>query len=514
MSRKKAQLLFQPSGRRGSVPTGISLLEASQRIGGDIEALCGGQGRCGKCRVKIQAGSFNKPVIESKHCHAGPWRKFEAEFIGNAEKKAGERLACAAKVQGDMIVYVPEASRAGKQVVSKSARPLHIDHDPAVKVYPVSIPSPTMAASASDVTRLTTALGSRYGLTDLRIDLPALQQLPGVVKSDGSEVSAVVWQDQEIIAVNSEPSIPAAGIAIDIGTTTMAAYICDLSTMAILNTATMMNPQVTYGEDVLSRISYTMNHGDGLELLHRVLMEGLNRLVDLAIADTTIADGIPIQRQHIVDLTLCGNSAMTHFLLNLDPAALGAIPFNLVNERSLDIKARDLGLNVNPGAYAFILPCAAGFIGGDIVSALLVETPEHGDSVQFLIDIGTNGEIVLGNARRLVCCSCATGPALEGAQIEWGMRAARGAIERVRIDPVTFEVNYKVIGKKELAGLRRSRTNADKRHLRQRYPGRGGRALPCQYHQELGGIQHRPHNKASATPATERNVGICSGLGR
>ena len=183
MRQKEALLLFQPSGRRGAVPTGISLLEASQRIGGDIEALCGGQGRCGKCRVKIQTASFNKPVMESTPRNAGPWRTVEADFISDEAKSAGERLACAATVHGDMAVYVPESSRTGKQVVSKSARPLHIDHGPAVKVYPVTIPPPTMEAPDSDMTRLTAALKDQYGLTGLGVDLPALQQLPGVVKS-------------------------------------------------------------------------------------------------------------------------------------------------------------------------------------------------------------------------------------------------------------------------------------------------------------------------------------------
>jgi uncharacterized 2Fe-2S/4Fe-4S cluster protein (DUF4445 family) len=265
--------------------------------------------------------------------------------------------------------------------------------------------------------------------------------------------------DREIIHVQPGSGSGMFGLAIDVGTTTVAAYLCDLASGQVIDTLSMMNPQVKYGEDVVSRISFHMENPDGLQRMSADIVAGLNSLVEQALSrEYTLSsahenEGVPtkqvirIQPEDILDVSIAGNTAMHHILLQLNPEPLGVIPFTPLVHHSLDIKARELGLKINPAAHIFILPNEAGFVGGDNVGVLLAEEPHRQDAIQLIIDIGTNGELVLGNKDRLICSSCATGPALEGAQIEFGMRAAPGAIERVTIDPETHDVDFKVIGR-------------------------------------------------------------------
>jgi uncharacterized 2Fe-2S/4Fe-4S cluster protein (DUF4445 family) len=471
MDDKKAMVIFQPSGRRGEVPKGINIIEASRLLGVDIEALCGEKKVCGKCIVRVEEGHFEKFGITSSVKNVSPWQEEEDKFI-NAERKAkGFRLGCVAKVEGDLLIFVPEESRAGKQVVSKKARDIKIDFNPAVRLYYVQVDPPTFHEPTGDFERICRGLERDYGLTGLNIDIFALRQLPGALRDGNWSVTVSVWNDKEIIRVRPGKHENAYGVAIDVGTTTVAAYFCNLATMEVIDTQTLMNPQCKYGEDVMARITYHMTTPDGLERMSRDIIEGLNELIDKAIENTyppkkkvkkkkgqegpdefveAPEEGktyLRLTRQDIEDITIGFNTAMHHILLGLNPEFVGLAPFPPVLHRSLDIRARDLGVNINPSSYMFVLPIEAGFVGADNVGVLICEEPYKYEENQLIIDIGTNGELVLGNRHKLISSSCATGPALEGAQLSFGMRAAPGAIERIEIDPVTKDVNYKVIGR-------------------------------------------------------------------
>jgi uncharacterized 2Fe-2S/4Fe-4S cluster protein (DUF4445 family) len=477
MNKKQYMVIFQPSARRGLVDEGTNLIEASRQLGVDIEALCGEKKVCGKCKVRIEEGFYEKFAITSSRSHASEWQEEEDKFFSPAQKDEGYRLACVAKVQGDLLVFVPEEARAGKQVVSKAARDIHIDWNPAVKQYHVQVIPPTFEEPAGDFERICAELERNFGLKDLSIDWPTLRKLPRRQRDGNWGVTVAVWMDKEIVRVLPGKVEDSYGIAIDVGTTTVAAYMCNLRTMEVIKTVSMMNPQCKYGEDVMARITYHMMNPGGLETMSNDLIEGLNKLVVEACESThppkkrkkkkaEEADEIieaPDVTAHaeeqdeskylnltpadIVDMTIVCNTAMHHILLKLDPEFVGLAPFPPVIHRSLDIRARDLGIKLNDSAYVHILPNEAGFVGADNVGVLIAEEPYKHDQTQLLIDIGTNGELVLGNNRKLISCSCATGPALEGAQLSYGMRAAPGAIERIHIDPETHDVDYKVIGR-------------------------------------------------------------------
>ena len=444
-----AKVIFLPSGRSGNVPKGITIMEASRRLGVGIESLCGGRRVCGKCKVRIESGGSRKHGIASTRESAGPWKKTESDHITPEERAAGFRLACAATIHEDILIDIPEASRPGKQVVSKAARPIPIDHDPAVTTYFLQLSKASLEDPTGDVERLSRALETDYGLTGLSMDLYALRGLGAALRTGKWEVTVSVWMDQEIIRVCPGKGGPNYGMAIDIGTTTIAGYLCDLETMEVVETASMMNPQITYGEDVISRIDYCFSEPEGLRRLSDAVVDGLNTLIEEAVSEASRHADRPIHPEDIEDVTVCGNTCMQHLLLQLDPEPLGSIPFTPANHSGLNMKARDLGLRVNPSANVYVLPNIAGFVGGDNVGVILVEEPQNSDDTVLIIDIGTNGELVVGNRAQNVCssCSCATGPALEGAQIEFGIRAASGAIERVKISPETHEVDYKVVGR-------------------------------------------------------------------
>ena len=471
MGDDNAMVIFQPSGRRGEVPKGVNIIEASRLLGVDIEALCGEKKVCGKCVVRIEEGHFEKYNVQSSMDHVSPWQEEEAKFINDERKEKGFRLGCVAKISGDILVFVPEESRAGKQIVSKAARDIKIEHNPAIKLYTVQLDGPTFENKIGDFERLCNGLEREHGLANLTIDIIALRKLPSVLRQGNWEVTVSVWNDKEIIRTRPGRHESAYGVAIDVGTTTCAAYLCNLQTMEVITTSTLMNPQCKYGEDVMARITFHMTTPDGLQRMSDDIIEGLNDLIGKAIADTyppkkkvkkkkgekgpdkfieVIEEGktyLRLTKEDIEDITIGFNTAMHHILLGLNPEYVGLAPFPPVIHHSLDIKARDLKIGINDSSYIFALPNEAGFVGGDNVGVLIAEEPYKHDETQLIIDIGTNGELVLGNRHKLISSSCATGPAMEGAQLAFGMRAAPGAIERIEIDPETHEVDYKVIGR-------------------------------------------------------------------
>lgn len=425
---KKFQVVFQPSGRRGEIPEEETIIEAARGLRVEIESLCGGLRNCGKCKVKLVEGLLS------------PFTEEEAKFITDSERKDDYRLACAARIRSDLLIFVPEVSQIEEQVVRKAATVKPIELKPAIIPYYVELASPSFYDLLGDFDRLKKALSEKYHLPSLDIDYLALLRLPHILRQENWKVTAAVWMDKKILAIKPGHVNDLFGLAIDVGTTTVAGYLCNLRSGELIATQSMMNPQVVYGEDVMSRINYTLTHREGLKKLHGSIIDGLNQLIE------TITQRSNLSPEDILELTIVGNTAMHHLLLKIDPQYLGVSPFTPAMHKSMDVHARDLGLKAHPSANVHILPIEAGFIGADNVGVLIAEEPHHQDEMVLIIDIGTNGELVMGNRERLFSCSCATGPALEGGHIQFGMRAAPGAIERVKIDPNTLEVNFRVIG--------------------------------------------------------------------
>jgi len=442
-SEKKVQIVFQPSGRRGEIEAGKSVLEAARTLGVGIEAACGGARVCGKCRVIVETGRFEKLNLVSSADHVSPVGDVERKFLTAEELSRGYRLACNAFLSGDLVVTVPEESRSAKQVILEKGRERKIEVRPAVKNVTVKLPAASLSDFRDDRQRLLDALEKETGLKHLSIDYPVLKELPQILREENWTVTATLWQDSEVIRIAPGTRKTSLGVAVDVGTTTLAAFLCDLTTGEVLAKASRMNPQIGYGEDVLARISYAASEAEGREKLQASIIEALNALT----AD--MAEKAGFASSDVDEMVLVYNTAMHHLALGLDPRYVGRAPFAPAASAPLDVKARDLGVAINPSGNIHSLPVEAGFVGADNMAVLLAEEPYNGEKIKLIIDIGTNGEIDLGNKDRLLSTSCATGPALEGAQIAFGMRAAPGAIERVKIDPVSHEPSYKVIGQDE-----------------------------------------------------------------
>lgn len=434
-------VIFQPSGRRGTVRNGLTLLDAARELGVDIEAPCGGARVCGKCKVKIEEGFFEKFGIDSRMSNLSPVLEEEKEFFSAEELADNYRLGCCAYVQGNILVFVPEESRGAKQVILEIGRERVFSLDPVIRNYYVELEPASLEDQTDDYARIQAALSAKYELpAGLTIDYPVLQTLPETVRSGEWKITVSVWDNKEIVYVTPGLSEDPWGIAIDVGTTTVAAYLCNLRTGETPHKSSLMNPQIRYGEDVLSRITYAMMNDDGLAKMSKAIIEGINTLVE------RLTEAVGIAPSEIVDMTLVFNTAMHHILLNIDPKYMGRAPFAPSFRSSMNFKARDLGIKIAGGAFVHTLPVEAGFVGPDNVSVLIAEEPYKQDNMMLIIDIGTNGEIDFGNKDHLLSTSCATGPALEGAQIKFGMRAAPGAIEWVKIDPETKEPSIKIIG--------------------------------------------------------------------
>ncbi len=427
---KTYRVIFQPSGRRGDVAEGTTLLDAARRLGVPIEATCGGRLTCGKCRVEIRSSPEN----------LSPLSAGERELFGEATAGGRVRAACRAEVRGPVTVFVPPESRGQRQVVRKAAGHLAIELKPAVQSYAVDLPPPALDDPRADWERLRDALRAQHDVDLDRIDAALLRTLPGILREGRWQATAYVWMGRELVKVAPGRAEGALGLAIDVGTTTLAAYLCDLRAGWVLATEGMMNPQVSFGDDVMSRITYAMTRPGGTQQLHEMVLAGLNELVS---AVTARAGRSP---DDVLETVVVGNTSMHHLLLNLNPEHLGVAPFTPVIHGAYDLKACELGLHTYPNGNVHLLPVVAGFLGADLVAGVAAEELHRREGETLLIDIGTNGEMALGNCEGLVAASCATGPAFEGAQIAHGMRAAEGAIEKVEIDPLTWEVRYKVIG--------------------------------------------------------------------
>ncbi len=374
--------------------------------------------------------------------HVTPPTAAEREhFARHGGATPGARLACAACVAGDLLITVPPESQARKPIIRKAAGERTITIDPVLRQVFVEVEPHRLGDRQGDWERLQAALRREWGFAELRIDLPALRRLTPALRAGKHQVTVVVWNDAEVIDIRPGYHEGLYGLAVDVGSTTVAGHLCDLRSGAVLATESIVNPQVTYGEDLMSRVSFAMMHDDGLQKMHAAIVTGLNRLAGMA------AHAAGLRARDIHELVVVGNTVMHHILLGLDPTELGAAPFTLATHAPLDIKARELGLKLHPGANIHFMALEAGHVGSDNVGVLVAEAPDQQDGIMLVIDVGTNAEILLGNRERLLSASSPTGPAFEGAQITHGQRAAPGAIERVRIDPSSGAPRFQVIGR-------------------------------------------------------------------
>ncbi|MCE3250963.1 MAG: drug:proton antiporter, partial [Geminicoccaceae bacterium] len=422
-----ALVVFTPSGKRGRFARGTPLLEIARTLGVDVDSVCGGRGLCGRCQVTIAEGEFAKHGIRSAQDHVSPFGEVERRYRGRRRLGGESRLSCQARLLGDVVVDVPAESQVHKQVVRKRAEVRAIELDPVVRLHYVEVAEPDMERPTGDLQRLQEALREQWQLGELTSDLRVLQGLQKALRQGAWKVTVAVHSANRIIGVWPGFRDRAYGLAIDVGSTTIAGHLCELASGEVIASAGLMNPQIRFGEDLMSRVSYVMMNPGGL-------------------VDQVAAEG-RIDPRDIVELTFVGNPIMHHLLLGIDPTELGGAPFALATNETITLWASELGLlGVHPNARVYVLPCIAGHVGADTAGVILSETPHLSDEMTLIVDVGTNAEIVLGNRHRLLAASSPTGPAFEGAQISCGQRAAPGAIERVRIDRASLEPRFKVIG--------------------------------------------------------------------
>ena len=436
-----AKVVFTPSGKHGNFIVGTSLLDAARELGVDLDSVCGGRGLCGRCQVLTPFGEFPKHKINSLEGHLSESTKVEARYQRiNGDFVDGRRLGCQAKILGDLVVDIPPDSQVHRQIIRKAVDHVQITLDPAVRLHVVKVEEPDMHDPSGDLRRLKEALLREWQLENLTASLPIMKALQPSLRAGDWQVTVAIYNESEILGVWPGFKETIYGLAVDVGSTTIAGHLCDLSTGKVIASSGIMNPQIRFGEDLMSRVSYVMMNPGGEEAMTEAVQAAINTLIDDVVGEMNI------EATDILELTFVANPVMHHLLLGINPVELGGAPFALATDESFAINARDIGMQAHPLAKAYLLPCVAGHVGADTAGVVLAEQPGKLDDITLLVDVGTNAEIVLGNSKRLLACSSPTGPAFEGAQISGGQRAAPGAIERVRIDPETLEPRFSVIG--------------------------------------------------------------------
>ncbi len=440
MDARDPLIVFTPSGKRGRFPVGTPILQAARALGVDIDSVCGGRGLCGRCQILVAEGEFAKHGVSSSGASLSPLSEPERRFSKRTPLAEGRRLSCSARVATDVVIDVPASSQVHRQVVRKDAEVRAIELDPVVRLHFVQVNQPDMHDPSGDLRRLYEALEQEWGLRDLACDLRALQLIQPALRAGGWAVTVAVHAGKQIVALWPGLHEKAYGLAVDVGSTTIAAHLCDLQSGDVVASAGLMNPQIRFGEDLMSRVSYSMMNPGGAAQMTAAVREALSSLA----ADVARSAGL--SHEDILEATIVGNPIMHHLLLGIDPVELGGAPFALATDMATTMWASEIELKLNRNARIYVLPCIAGHVGADAAGMVLAERPDLNEEMTLLVDVGTNAEIVLGNRERLVACSSPTGPAFEGAQISCGQRAAPGAIERIRIDRDTLEPRFKVIG--------------------------------------------------------------------
>ncbi|MEI2805124.1 ASKHA domain-containing protein [Albidovulum sp.] len=441
-----ALVIFTPSGKRGRFAPGTPVLTAARQLGVDLDSVCGGRGICSKCQITPGYGEFPKHGVTVTEGALSEWNAVEERYDRIRGLKEGRRLGCQARIMGDVVIDVPPESQVHRQVIRKSATARTITMDPATHAYYVEVAEPDMHEPSGDFQRLAAALREQWQIEGVEAEPALLRRLQPVLRKGEWKVTVILHRDHHhrprILDIH--PGFWEGrlyGLAIDLGSTTIAAHLCDLRNGNVLASSGLMNPQIRFGEDLMSRVSYAMMNPGGDREMTNAVRSAINGLA------ATIAAEAGIEPGQIVETVFVCNPVMHHLLLGIDPVELGQAPFALATSESLSIPARDLDLDaIHDNARVYVLPCIAGHVGADCAAVALSEEPDKSDEMVLIVDVGTNAELLCGNRDRVLACSSPTGPALEGAQISSGQRAAPGAIERVEIDPGTKEPRFRVIG--------------------------------------------------------------------
>jgi uncharacterized 2Fe-2S/4Fe-4S cluster protein (DUF4445 family) len=440
-------VIFTPSGRRGRFPVGTPILTAARQLGVDLDSVCGGRGICSKCQVTPGYGTFPKHGVTVAPDALSDWNAVEERYKSKRGLAEGRRLGCQATVQGDVVIDVPPESQVHKQVVRKAATIRDMVMDPATRLYYVEVAEPDMHEPSGDLQRLQAALAAQWGIEAVTAPPALLGRLQPALRQGGWAVTVALYRDHtggphrilDLWPGFHEGRL--TGLAVDVGSTTIAAHLTDLGDGTVLASGGVMNPQIRFGEDLMSRVSYAMMNPGGDVEMTRAVRQALDRLA------AELAAEAGIEPRQIVEAVFVCNPVMHHLLLGIDPVELGQAPFALATSDAVALAAAELDLTaVNAAARAYVLPCIAGHVGADAAAVALSERPDQSEDLVLIADVGTNAEILLGDRRRVLACSSPTGPAFEGAQISSGQRAAPGAIEAVRIDPVSKEPRFRVIG--------------------------------------------------------------------
>ncbi|TXT66500.1 MAG: Na(+)-translocating NADH-quinone reductase subunit F [Promethearchaeota archaeon] len=444
---------FEPISRRLSLKSvDDTLYEMLMKLDIKIRAECGGVGSCGKCRILIQEGThfFNKPTPAEKL------------LLEKNQLNQGWRLACQAKIDKNqrekilqksspqLKIFLPEATLVEDFKILTSGAGKDIPLNPLVKKIFLEVESPTLEKPLADFERVMEgiSLTNQQLRIPLEIEYDLLKQLPDLLRKNESKITLTIWDDHQIIDI--EPNIHEEenfGIAFDIGTTTIVGYLINLNNKKIYAVHSKLNPQTAFGEDLITRITYIKNHPEGLEKLRTLVIEALNGIVQ------NVCQNANVHPSHIYEAVVVGNSAMHHIFLGMTPVNIGLSPYTPIIQKGLNLKAKDVGLNIARHANLYILPLVAGFVGADTMGVILSSEIYNESKLSLAIDIGTNGEIILGNKDHLVTGSCAAGSALEGAHMKYGMRAAAGSIDSVKIDPNTLHTTLTTIKHKKPIGI-------------------------------------------------------------
>ena len=436
-------IVFTPSGRQGEVPSGTTVLQAARTLGVDIDSVCGGRAMCGRCQVVVGEGDFAKHGIQSSQDSVTPRSKVEDRYAEKRDLHETRRLSCQAILCKDVVIDVPAESQVHDQVIRKDADDRAIEVDAPTRLCFIEVREPDMHEPSGDLRRVVEALNTQWPDRvegDVSADLHVMMGLQKALRKGNWQITVALRGGNRIIGVWPGLKEQVVGAAIDIGSTTMSAHLCDMNSGAVLASSGAMNPQIRFGEDLMSRVSYGFMNDGGAEEMTSAVRAGLQSLLEGAAKQA----GVGVD--DIVEVVLVGNPVMHHLVLGIDPIELGGAPFALAMDESFDLIATELDLKLHPGARVYVLPCIAGHVGADAAAVALAESPDTSDEMTLVVDVGTNAEIICGNSSRLLAASSPTGPAFEGAQISSGQRAASGAIERIRINPETLEPRFRVIG--------------------------------------------------------------------
>ncbi len=439
-------VVFTPSGKRGRFASGTPVLQAARSLGVDLDSVCGGRGICSKCQISPSYGAFPKHGVTVAPDALSDWNAVEERYKSKRGMIDGRRLGCQAQINGDVVIDVPPESQVHKQVVRKRAEARDIVMNPSTKLFYVEVTQPDMHEPSGDLERLINALANQWQLENVTADLTILQTMQPILRKGDWKVTCAIHLGDATTPPQILQIWPGFyegrlyGLAVDLGSTTIAAHLCDLQSGEVVASSGIMNPQIRFGEDLMSRVSYSMMNLGGAAEMTTAVREGMNALF------VQIASEAEIDKALIVDAVFVCNPVMHHLFLGIDPFELGQAPFALATSDALNLHAHQLDLTIHPAARVYILPCIAGHVGADAAAVALSEAPNTSDDLVLVVDVGTNAEILLGNKDKVLACSSPTGPAFEGAQISSGQRAAPGAIERVTIDPFSKEPRFQVIG--------------------------------------------------------------------